>query len=100
MLVRGFCKQERFEVGQETSCKTNLVWQYFDLGNENKVVCRMYQNNMAYNHLNGVICNHIQSKFVNLLCKERRLLVLALLMLATLLPGLQWPACLIYSATI
>ena len=45
--------------------KTSAVWQYFDLENENKVVCRLCQNKLAYNHSTRAMHNHIQHRHVD-----------------------------------
>ena len=47
------------------SRKTSVVWRYFNLENENKVVCRLCQKQLAYNHSTGAMRNHIRLKHLD-----------------------------------
>lgn len=58
-------QNSKVEAGSLTSHKTSAVWLYLDFENENKVVCRLCQSKLAYNHLTKAMRNHTQHRHVN-----------------------------------
>ncbi|XP_074549985.1 E3 SUMO-protein ligase ZBED1-like [Halichoeres trimaculatus] len=45
--------------------KISTVWQYFDAADDNKVVCRLCKQKLAYNHSTGAMRNHIHSRHLD-----------------------------------